>query len=1268
MDLRLFKKDDLFNATLTFFRDTMGLQLQTKSKMPIDLESQFETFGIKSKKVEEVWSHVDKTYYIGLLDDDNFKKEIAKQERSDLQEDLEDVEQSDEEYPGILIFAVDLNDGFNPTRSNLTEINRTLNRFSQRVPALVLARYGNKISLMLADRVAYKQEWRVGEKVRKVSLLRDIDLDKPHAGHLRILKDLVVPTSGTKKVESFDGLYKYWKEVLDTSELNKKFYQDLSNWYFWAIKHVRFPDEPTAEDAYEQDKELDDMLQEHRATNVIRLLTRLLFVWFIKEKGLIPEELFDLKTLQQDILKEITPYHETGMFKEANKESIYYKAILQNLFFATLNCPIEASSSDDRKRGFRSTTRGVHFGVTYLMRYEQYFKEKENFLNLVNSKVPFLNGGLFECLDERGAKEDKEDRVWVDGFSDNLPNEHKLIVPDFLFFGVEEEVDLSEDYGLKSKKYKEAAVRGLLNIFNSYKFTITENTPIEEDVALDPELLGKVFENLLASYNPETKTTARKQTGSFYTPREIVNYMVDESLIAYLKNAIEDWGVSEEELDEKLHQLTSYEETVPFEGNEKLHRNIITALSNCTILDPACGSGAFPMGILQKMVHILQKLDTDNEVWKEVQKEKASKEADRAISEIEDKEERGQRLQEINEAFDERMNAPDYARKLFLIENCIYGVDIQPVATQISKLRFFISLVVEQKVGDYKSDNFGVRPLPNLETKFVTANTLIDIKDNSNQTSLYETDKIKKLEAELKQVRSKLFSARTTDTKYKYRQIDERLRNEIAEELKQTGWPNDAADKLASWDPYDQNASSSFFNPEWMFDITDGFDVLIGNPPYVQIKDIPNSDKPYYKSHYKFATGRFNLFYFFIENSKKYTTRSGITSLIVPDRILLNTQTVEIRNWLIHVQSLLNITSFDDSVFDSAVVDSVILIYKNENNQESSTYGNPNVSVQNLNEVTPIQIPLDYFVKSPNKQFDLNYSPATYKIIKAIKEGSTKLGNISDTKDGIIQSKIPDKLFLKEKINSNCKPLLFGKNVNKYNLEYTNDWVHYDIQLMKKFESERDGGGLRMRVPEIFERNKILTRQTADTIIGTIDKQNYYYSNTLHGTAVTNADYQIEFVLSILNSSLMSYYYRATTAEAGKVFAQIKIKLLRKLPIKYTNSQKSYVTLVNFLVYLNSKHDGLYVPVFYEILDSIVFDLYFEEHMMNRSIDVLKYVERDFQKFMQSKNFDDLDDKEKIKIIEQLHACWSDPENKVCKRINSFPEKSPDILKPILEG
>jgi adenine-specific DNA-methyltransferase len=662
------------------------------------------------------------------------------------------------------------------------------------------------------------------------------------------------------------------------------------------------------------------------------MLTRLLFVWFIKEKKLIPEELFELDALQKDILNEISPYHERGMFKERNKESIYYKAILQNLFFATLNCPIQPDGLDKRSRGFRdlktktgNEARGKHQGIDYLLRYEQYFKNPEAFLTLVNSKVPFLNGGLFECLD------DKTNKLLIDGYSDNLKGyNEKLVVPDYLFFGVEEETDLSDIVGIKDKKYKQAAVKGLINILKSYKFTITENTPIEEDVALDPELLGKVFENLLASYNPETKTTARKQTGSFYTPREIVNYMVDESLIAYLKNAITNWGgLDDESLDKELHVLTSFDSKVPFADNSQLQREIITALSTCTILDPACGSGAFPMGILQKMVHILQKLDPNNKVWKEVQLEKARKESEAAF-EIEDKQAREERLLEINEAFDQSINDPDYARKLFLIENCIYGVDIQSIAVQISKLRFFISLVVEQKPSDKPANNFNIRPLPNLETKFVAANTLIGIKKDGG---LFETDEVKKLENELKIVRHKIFSLKSKERKIAWREKDKELREKLSTVLKNQGLPLDAAKKLARWDPYDQNASSPFFDSEWMFGIKDGFDVVIGNPPYGALSKL--EDRIYFKAKYvttktikNIQKGSLDTYTIFIEAGFNFCSKNGNLTYIVPISITSSDSLTGVHNLLEKNCSLIKISSYSvrpEPVFENAVVNTSIL-------------------------------------------------------------------------------------------------------------------------------------------------------------------------------------------------------------------------------------------------------------------------------------------------------------------------------------------------------
>jgi len=141
--------------------------------------------------------------------------------------------------------------------------------------------------------------------------------------------------------------------------------------------------------------------------------------------------LFDLETLQRDYLKEISPYHdENSLFKDGNKNSIYYKAILQNLFFATLNCPIKSDGIDKRERSFRGEGYGTHRGIDYLMRYKEYFKNPDAFLEKLNQVVPFLNGGLFECLD------DKYNNVYIDGFSDQMAKGEQLVVPDYLFFGL----------------------------------------------------------------------------------------------------------------------------------------------------------------------------------------------------------------------------------------------------------------------------------------------------------------------------------------------------------------------------------------------------------------------------------------------------------------------------------------------------------------------------------------------------------------------------------------------------------------------------------------------------------------------------------------------------------------------------------------------------------------------------------------------------------------------------------------------------------------
>ena len=286
------------------------------------------------------------------------------------------------------------------------------------------------------------------------------------------------------------------------------------------------------------------------------------------------------------------------------------------------------------------------------------------------------------------------------------------------------------------------------------------------------------------------------------------------------------------------------------------------------------------MGILHKLVFLLGKLDPRNAQWRQRQIDRvqvaiaASEKIDdstfreSAIAELE------REIESINEAFER--NELDYGRKLYLIESCIYGVDIEPIAIQIAKLRFFISLIVEQKI-DGTRENRGVRPLPNLETKFVAADTLIDVEKPAQMN--FRNTKIDTKEKDLEEVRRRHFTARTPSTKKRYRKKDAKLRGEISALLQESGFPRETTEKIAKWDPYDQNAIANFFNPEWMFGIPEGFDVVIGNPPYVRQEKIKHL-KTTLKKRYDCYTGAADLYVYFYERGLQLLSPKGIHTFI----------------------------------------------------------------------------------------------------------------------------------------------------------------------------------------------------------------------------------------------------------------------------------------------------------------------------------------------------------------------------------------------------
>lgn len=1330
MKLTYFKELDFLQAIKGVFKE-----LKVPMNYVADEPTSAKEILKDTYKDNSTFTLVDDVYFVGMIDDAAF----------DQNESLA-VDKIKSDYDGILIFGITLNrreNGLLPTRSQLAEISRAFNREFYYTPVVIVFKYKDEnkeyIAFANTERLKYKQSWREGEKAGKVSLLRDINIDKPHRGHEDIINQLKISTSGKNKVDSFAKLYDYWQEVFNVSILNKKFYQELSNWFFWARDEVRFPNSPLRID-HDSNEKFEEAQAEHNGKNVIRLLTRILFVWFIKEKGLIPEKIFDEKFITEKLINDFEPQKLHGAFATGKQNSRYYRAILQNLFFATLNC-------EKGKRQFRRD--GNHQNTSNLMRYKTYFKDPETFLKLMEDSVPFMNGGLFDCLDKphskRKGKKGGDIIIYRDGFSDKENN--LLSVPDYLFFDINEEVDLSKAYGKAT--YRKTTTRGLLKILESYKFTITENTPIEEDIALDPELLGRVFENLLASYNPETKTTARKQTGSFYTPREVVNYMVDESLVAYLKNSIDTktWNLTDAAIDDSLAQLVSYDKKTLFNDRPSIKKDIIYAIDNCKIFDPACGSGAFPMGTLQKMVHILHKIDPNNEEWKQRQLDKIDI-AISSLSEIGDSEYREKSIKELSDqkkdirrAF--RNNELDYGRKLYLIENCIYGVDIQAIAVQISKLRFFISLIVDQNVENDK-ENFGIRPLPNLETKFVAANTLIGI---TKELSLFDNPKIKEQENLIKILNKKLFSIKTPFRKRELRKEIKTIRNKMAF-LLEDSLDNLSAKQLAEWNPFDQNASSLFFDPEWMFDIKEGFDIVIANPPYIghkggakeTFREIKNTTLGKL-----FNNERMDIFYYFFHLAINMTNDRGVISFITTNYYPTADSATKLREDINKRTFPFIFVDFNElTLFESAKGQHNLLTFLsktkvsnqikviNIDSKDSKSEKELEGLLGGEKEETTISY-LDHseyrdkdsgylLIKGLSKKY-LQVKPILYDVSKksnntvkdffnvsqGIVTGIDKISPKHVKKIGEYANKLDEGVYVVSKEfydtlnaderkllkpwfkNSDIKSFSVNEVIDKYVINIYSgvkikNYPKIEDHLLKFKEAiisrNYDSGELSKaknlgawwalsssRKEFDFSAPKIVSPQRSySNTFGYTEMEWCASADVYFITDKKNSEFSLESLIVILNSRLIYLWLYYRGKRKGDML-ELYLTPVEAIPLpKLSKAEQLTIKLLGRIIIYLAKDSRMEMSLFKVIAESILLQNYFYDHMQEKKIDVLQFVESDIKAVMRDRYFEKLSDSEKEEVIEKLHQIWNDPDNEVVKRMAMFKEKSPDILKPILES
>jgi hypothetical protein len=537
-------------------------------------------------------------------------------------------------------------------------------------------------------------------------------------------------------------------------EVNREFYQGVAA-FFDELRGKLIQDGRVEEDA---------------KLFASRLIGRLLFVWFLRRKGIIAQG---------------PAYFNPG----GHTATRYYDEVLKVLFFGTLNIPI---------------------------------KERRS---VTDTDTPYLNGGLFEMR------------------ANDWPGE-KVNFPDGYFMRLYEH-------------------------FDRFNFTTDESSPDYEQVAIDPEMLGRVFESLLATQRTETGESARKAKGAFYTPREVVAYMCKEALRQYLYTELDNdaWSEGVDKLLDSsdasvAQQHSNFKRDLWGRENGKVVvPKILAAIDSLRILDPACGSGAFPLG----MVHLLTRT-----------------------------------LERLDPRFD------PYKTKLAIIKNSIYGVDIEPMAVEIAKLRTWLSLAVDE------ADVKRVDPLPNLDFKFVCANSLLSLA-SEHESSEFGVDP--KLDEKLADIRSSYFETSSPTKKAKLKDEHYTLTHPSF-----TSEVDLRTRQLNSFDPFKFSGPAQFFDPRQMFGV-ESFDIVVGNPPYIgedgnktifdRVKGSSLRDR--------FYLGKMDMFYFFMHLGIDVLDKDGVLVFITTNYYPTANGAFKLRSDIADRTRLIKLVNFNElTVFDSA--------------------------------------------------------------------------------------------------------------------------------------------------------------------------------------------------------------------------------------------------------------------------------------------------------------------------------------------------------------
>ncbi len=794
-----------------------------------------------------------------------------------------------------------------------------------------------------------------------------------------------------------------------------------------------------------------------------------------------------------------------------------------------------------------SEKKGYYHGILESLFFEVLNTPVDNrekkFQDAPWSHIPFLNGGLF------------------------TPHDHDFYEPGAM--GVSKHIN--------TLKVPDSWIKELFEIFETYNFTIDENTSIDVELSIEPEMLGRIFENLLAEINPETGKTARKATGSYYTPRPIVEYMVDESLKQYL--------LTNTKLDEiKIKSLLTYED-IAIKLTEPEKESILIALDNVKVIDPACGSGAFPMGILQKMLLVLQKIDPESEWWLE-----------RKLSQIESKllkRELGKKLKTEN---------VNYVHKLGIIQSSIYGVDIQPIAVEISKLRFFLSLIVDEKVND-EQENRGVEPLPNLEFKFVCTNSLIGLpKREMNPDELFETEDTQSIN-ELKDLRDeylrsygiekekiqiKFLKTQRKMAEFYWKQI---LRPQTdlygnEKKMKKQGVP-EFTRMLSNWDPF-SDEPAGWFDPEWMFGVKDGFDIVIANPPYGAL--FTKEGKQYLFRTYPILKGQPESYeYFLFIAISEYVKENGVTAYIVPTNFIESKRAEILRDFILSSGLIHVISNFRFNVWENNAAETLIFIH--QRNVCGSTRVLHPKSIEEFSKGAGVDVfDQKKWLETPGKRFIVR---SDLSFLQKIAKDSILLGAIAEVSQGIIVYKTRKdsrkNLYISnKKEDDSWKKLLDGKSqIEPYRITWGKNYLKYGDWLW----CPRDDKFFREpKIIFIRLRNKSLGRK----LVGAYDVTGFYNRDNFNNIIQKDREFSLKYILALFNSTLINYWYKSHFDNVN-----INPEQVRMIPIRKTKEQEKFIKIVDRIIsiknaedYLNNEEEHIKVVQCEKQIDEMVYSLY----------------------------------------------------------------------------